>query len=97
VAVTFFGRDGTFPDGPATLGLHTDSPIIPGLVRRWPRGRHEARLLDHLPWPPPGRSGEAIRALTQQIASAFERVSGREPSQWAAFHRLPAAVPGWGR
>jgi KDO2-lipid IV(A) lauroyltransferase len=97
VAVTFFGRRVTFPAGPATLALHTESPIIPGFVRRWPRGRHEARLLDPLPWPPPASSGERVQALTQQIASAFERIIGQEPSQWFAFHRLPAAVPGGGR
>jgi lauroyl/myristoyl acyltransferase len=97
VGVTFFGRSVTFPAGPATLALHTDSPIIPGYVRRWPRGVHEARLLDPLPWPPPGSSGERVRALTQQIASAFEGIIGQEPSQWFAFHRLPAPAPGGGR
>ena len=97
VAVTFFGRRVTFPPGPATLALHTESPIIPGFVRRWPRGRHEARLLDPLPWPPPGSSGERVQALTQQIASAFERIIEKDPSQWFAFHRLPLPVPGKGR
>ena len=97
VAVSFFGRMVTFPAGPATLALHTESPIIPGFVRRWPRGKHEARLLDPLPWPPPGSSGERVQALTQQIASAFEGIIEKEPSQWFAFHRLPVPVPGKGR
>ena len=97
VGVTFLGRRVTFPAGPATLALHTDSPIIPGYVRRRPRGVHEARLLEPLPGPPPGTSGERIRALTQQIASAFEGIISQEPSQWFAFHRLAAPLPGGDR
>lgn len=97
VAVTFLGRRVSFPAGPAVLALRTASPILPGFVRRGPRGSHEARLLDPLPWPPPGDGEERVRQLTQQIALVFEQIIAMEPAQWFAFHRLPTPAPGAGR
>ncbi len=94
VAVRFLGRLVSLPGGPATLALRTDSPIIPGYVRRLKGGGHEARLLDPLPFPPPGRQEERVGLLTQRIAEAFEVMIRRDPDQWFAFHRLVERATG---
>ncbi len=87
VPVRFLGRRVFLPAGPATLSLKTGAPLIPGYMRRRPRGGHESRLLDPLPQPP-GGAGEAVAELTQAIASCFEEMIWAEPTQWFAFHNL---------
>ena len=97
VGVEFLGREVSFPAGPATLSLHSDSPVIPGYVRRLGGGAHEARLLDPLPFPPPGTAQARVAALTQEIAGAFEGIIRREPAQCFAFHHLPPPIRGGSR
>ena len=62
--------------------------------RNYARTVMDFLVLESLPWPAPGSSGERVRARNKQIALAFGGIIRQEPSQWFAFHRLPARVPG---
>ncbi len=92
--VEFLGRVVFMPAGPATLALRTGAPLIPGYVRRLPNSGHEAVLWDPISPPGPGASPARVRAMTQEMAGAFEAMIRLDPSQWFAFHHLVAGRPG---
>lgn len=94
VDVSFLGRELKLPAGPATLSVRTGAPLIPGYVRRRRDGSHEARLLPALERPQEGDAQAQAQALTQAIATCFERLIREEPEQWFAFHSLGLPHPG---
>lgn len=91
VAVSFLGRQVYLPAGPATLALRTGASLVPGYLRRLPKGGHEARMLEPITMPAESGEGSPVRELTQRMAAAFEEVIRTDPGQWFAFHRLVTA------
>jgi KDO2-lipid IV(A) lauroyltransferase len=86
VFVTFFGHETFTPDAPAKLSLITGASIIPAFIVREERG---LRFVIDKPIHSDGtkdRDSEALR-ITQEIASATERIIRRYPDQWAWMHR----------
>jgi Kdo2-lipid IVA lauroyltransferase/acyltransferase len=88
VPVTFFGRETLFPDGPARLARLANAPVVFGAAVRLPRGKYRAFV-----FPPllPDRDADAdadAARLTQALATTFELLVRRYPSQWYAFRRI---------
>lgn len=91
VPVTFFGRETLFPDGPARIARLAGAPLVYGTAVRLPHGKYRAYV-----FPPliPERDADAdadARRLTQALATTFEGMIRRYPSQWYAFREM------WGR
>jgi KDO2-lipid IV(A) lauroyltransferase len=93
--IDFFGAPARFPDGPATLALRADAPILIAIATRRPDGRFDA-LFEALP--PVALSGDQkkdVLALTQAIARRLEYHIASHPEQWTVFQkRWPEAQPG---
>ncbi len=88
VTVSFFGRETTFPDGPARLARLSGAPIVFAVAARRPGGGFVAHVE-----PPilPERHldpQEDARILTRRLATAFEHYVRRYPSQWYAFREM---------
>jgi len=88
VPVTFFGRETLFPDGPARIARLAGAPLVFGSAVRLPRGKYRAYV-----YPPliPDRDADAdadARRLTQSLATTFEGMVRRYPSQWYAFREM---------
>lgn len=88
VPVTFFGRETLFPDGPARLARLAGAPLVFGSAVRLPRGKYRAHV-----FPPllPDRDADAdadAQRLTQSLATTFEGLVRRYPSQWYAFREM---------
>jgi Kdo2-lipid IVA lauroyltransferase/acyltransferase len=88
VPVTFFGRQTTFPDGPARLARLAGAPLVFGSAVRLPQGKYRAFV-----FPPliPDRTASAeddARRLTQEVATIYESLIRRYPDQWYAFREM---------
>lgn len=88
VPVTFFGRETMFPDGPARIARLAGAPLVYGTAVRLPRGKYRAYV-----FPPliPDRDADAdadAMRLTQALATTFEGMIRRYPSQWYAFREM---------
>lgn len=94
VPVTFFGRETLFPEGPARLARLSGAPLIFAVTVRLPGDRYRAYVFPPLV---PERERDAdhdARDLTQRLATMFEGVVRRHPSQWYAFREMwPAREP----
>lgn len=89
VPVRFFGAEAHFPPGPAFLALRGGAPLFVGL---WLPGGTSDTYVAYMEAPVAiERSGsldEDVRAMTQRIASLFERHIARHPGKWVMFHDL---------
>lgn len=87
VEVTMFGRRTKLPAGPAVLTLRTGAPLLPVGPYQEPGGRWCTYI--GAPLPVPDRDDpDAVRELTQRLASAFEEIIKRAPAQWHMFNRF---------
>ncbi|MET9067577.1 phosphatidylinositol mannoside acyltransferase [Streptosporangium sandarakinum] len=87
VEVKFFGAATRMPAGPAMLALHTGVPLIPTILSF--RGRDwTVRFCDELPKPAEGTRQEKVAALTQDLATAFEKGIAEHPEDWHMLQRL---------
>jgi KDO2-lipid IV(A) lauroyltransferase len=88
--VTFFGERASMPAGPAALALRTRAPLVP--VTLWYEGtapHHDLVLRFGEPLEVPrGRGGDALRTLTQALATTFEAGIREHPSDWHMLQRL---------
>ena len=86
--VTFFGEETTFPAGAASVALRTGVPLMVAGVyeERLPDGRRgwRAEISPFLDVPE-GSGPEAVRELTQRIATAYEGFVRKHPEQWHVF------------
>lgn len=88
VEVEFFGEKTTLPPGPATLALRTGAPLFP--VATYFRGEGYRIVVEPaLEVPERGSRSERVQRLTQDLATAMERLILEEPTQW---HLV---VPNW--
>jgi lauroyl/myristoyl acyltransferase len=81
VEVDFFGERTTLPAGPATLGLRTGAPVLPGAV--YFRGReHHGLVRPPLDLTRTGRLRDDVARVTQALAVELEGLIRRAPEQW---------------
>lgn len=84
VEVTMFGRRVKLPPGPAVLSLRTGAPVLPACAYQHDDGTWQARVFDPITAADP-HSDDAVRELTQKLATAFEGMIAAAPSQWHVF------------
>jgi phosphatidylinositol dimannoside acyltransferase len=88
VEVDFFGEKALMPAGPAALALQTGAALMP--VGLWFVGDDEwgAHIYDEIPVPAEGDRREKVAAMTQQMASVFERAILDHPEDWHMLQRI---------
>ncbi len=97
IEVDFFGDKTRMPAGPANLALRTDATLVPATL--WYDGpKAFAQMHDPVTIPAGAPRGddaklqpgyeEAISAMTQQIASAFEGGIRQRPTDWHMLQKL---------
>lgn len=93
VKVRFFGRETSFPAGPARLARLGGAPIIFGWAARRPRGRYVAHVSPPITSDRTLDADEDVRRMTSSIVAEFERAVRRHPEQWYVFRDMwPAAA-----
>jgi lauroyl/myristoyl acyltransferase len=83
VEVEMFGRTRRMPAGPALLALSAGAPLISGPTYTTRQGWVE--VLTPVSIEPTGRRKEDVIALTQALATAFERAIAAAPPDWHMF------------
>jgi KDO2-lipid IV(A) lauroyltransferase len=83
VEVQMFGRARRMPAGPALLSLTTGASLLSGPTFTTDRGWFE--ILTPVSIEPTGRRKDDVRALTQALATSFERAIASAPSDWHLF------------
>ena len=81
VEVEFFGERTLLPGGPATLALRTGAAILPAAVYQ-DGSNHRAVVLPPVSAERQGRLREDVTRVTQDLASALERLIRAAPEQW---------------
>ncbi|MBA9005099.1 phosphatidylinositol mannoside acyltransferase [Thermomonospora cellulosilytica] len=85
--VEFFGRPARMPAGPAALAVQTGAALYP--VTLWYEGRRwAARVHDQIAVPDAGGRKDKIRAMTQELALAFQRGIAEHPEDWHMLQRV---------
>ncbi len=86
--VDFFGEKALFPAGPAALAVQTGAALMP--VACWFVGETEwgAHIYDEIPVPAGGSRKEKVTAMTQALATVFERAIGEHPGDWHMLQKL---------
>jgi lauroyl/myristoyl acyltransferase len=98
LAVRMFGDTVTLPGGPASLALKTGAPLLPCSVYHDRRLGHWVAVV-HPPvrLQPSGDQRVDALALTQLLATEFERLIRQAPEQWHVLSRFwRGARPGQG-
>jgi KDO2-lipid IV(A) lauroyltransferase len=92
--VRIFGATATMPGGPASLSLKTGAPLLPCSVFHDRRAGHWTAVV-HPPirLEPSGDLRTDTLALTQLLATEFERLIGSAPEQWHVLSRYWRGVP----
>ena len=86
VEAQFFGDTVLVADGPARIALRAGASVVVATVRReHPRSPRVYGQGETIPFTPTGDSEHDVRALTQAIMSALERMVARDPEQWYIF------------
>lgn len=88
VEVDFFGEKALMPAGPAALAIQTGAALMP--VSCWFIGEDEwgTDVHDEIPVPAEGDRKAKVAAMTQQLATAFERGIREHPEDWHMLQRL---------
>ena len=87
IFVDFFGAKACTTPAAAVLSLRSGVPLIAAFPIRQPDGTYLVRVEGPFTAPPGARAPEAVRALTQQLTLAVERVVREHPAQWFWLHR----------
>ncbi len=88
VFADFLGLPASTPYGPGRLALKTGAPLLPMMVVRHGRDRHELVICPPVSHPPEGASEEeAVRHYTQGYTSVLEEFVRRYPEQYFWMHR----------
>ena len=89
VSVTFFGEPVEVPAGPARLAIRTGAKVVPTGFPRRSRGRMDVTTFADFTIETPARGGDdEVRALTQAIMDAHERLIREHPEQWYMFREM---------
>jgi len=84
--VTFFDCPTIFTDLPARLAMKFNCPIIPIEAVRAGPGHCEVMIHEPI-WPGAKRGEQAVRDLTQQMATVIEDCIRRRPDEWCCDKR----------
>jgi len=99
VDVTFFGETARMPAGPAALALDTGAALLPTTLSYPTRTRWQGWIHPQVRPPASGTRAEKIAAMTQEMASSFERAIAGDPADWHMLQRVwvadldPARLP----
>jgi lauroyl/myristoyl acyltransferase len=97
VDVEFFGEVTQLPAGPATLALRTGAALLPCAVFFEGRSGHFGAVREPVSDLRSGRLRDDVRLMTQQMASDFEDLIRRAPTQWHLMQPNWPSDPGWSR
>jgi KDO2-lipid IV(A) lauroyltransferase len=88
VEVEFFGEKALLPAGPAALAVQTGAALMP--VSCWFVGESEwaAHVYDEIPVPAEGSRKEKAAAMTQALATVFERAIREHPEDWHMLQKV---------
>lgn len=88
VEVEFFGEKALFPAGPAALAVQTGAALMP--VSCWFVGESEwaAYVHEEIPVPAAGTRKEKAAAMTQALATVFEKAILEHPADWHMLQKL---------
>ncbi|HEY7277932.1 MAG TPA: phosphatidylinositol mannoside acyltransferase [Trebonia sp.] len=88
VEVEFFGEKALFPAGPAALAVQTGAALMP--VSCWFVGDSEwaAHVHEEIPVPAAGTRKEKAAAMTQALATVFEKAILEHPEDWHMLQKL---------
>jgi lauroyl/myristoyl acyltransferase len=87
IEVDFFGRPARLPGGPAALAVQTGAALMPATL--WYEGQHwGAQVHEEIPVPDEGDKKSKIRAMTQQLAHAYEKGISAHPEDWHMLQRV---------
>ncbi|MQY09763.1 phosphatidylinositol mannoside acyltransferase [Actinomadura macrotermitis] len=97
VDVEFFGQTARMPAVSAALAVQTSAALFP--VTLWYEGEYwGARVHEEIPVPDGGGRQEKIRAMTQELASAFQEGIAAHPEDWHMLQKVWVAdLPGAAR
>src|SRR5262249_44473256 len=98
IFVDFFGEPACTTPTAAVFAPRTGAQLIAPLSVRRPDGTHRVRFDGPFAPPPGARGHSAVRALTQELTRAVERVVRAHPDHWFWVHRRwktrpPEALP----
>jgi lauroyl/myristoyl acyltransferase len=85
VPVQMFGRTTLLPPGPAVVSLRAGAPLVPACIYQTADAGWRGWVMEPIHDGSGGETPEAVAALTQRLAEAFERMIARDPAQWHAF------------
>lgn len=85
VEVEMFGRRTSMVAGPAAFALRTGAPLIPASIWATGPSRYHAHAEPPIEFEASGDRRSDIAALTQRLASVFERLIRAHPTDWYAF------------
>lgn len=87
VVVDLFGEPASLPGGPALIGLLSGRPVYP--VTMWFDGdRTTGQVYPAVTAPSELSRSDQVRAMTQQIASAFEDGIRAHPTDWHMLQKV---------
>jgi phosphatidylinositol dimannoside acyltransferase len=88
VEVDFFGEKALMPAGPAALAVQTGAALMP--VSCWFAGQDEwgTYVHDEIPVPAEGDRRAKVAAMTQQLATVFEKGIREHPEDWHMLQRV---------
>jgi KDO2-lipid IV(A) lauroyltransferase len=88
VEVDFFGDKALMPAGPAALAIQTGAALMP--VSCWFVGEDEwgTYVHDEIPVPVQGDRRAKVAAMTQELATVFEKGIREHPEDWHMLQRI---------
>ncbi|GAA1279324.1 lipid A biosynthesis lauroyl acyltransferase [Planotetraspora silvatica] len=87
VEVDFFGAKTRMVAGPALLAIQTGAALLPAVL--WFEGDGWGiRIYEEIPVPVEGTRQEKVAAMTQTLASVFEKGIAEHPEDWHMLQRL---------
>jgi KDO2-lipid IV(A) lauroyltransferase len=99
IEVDFFGSPARMAAGPAALAVDTGAALLPTTAWYPSRMRWGLTIHEQVHVPAEGDRAAKIRAMTQEVARAFERAIAASPQDWHMLQRLwtadldPAKAP----
>lgn len=92
IFVPFFGRPAYTPVAPVRIALSTGAPMLPNFLVREGVTRYKL-VIGEVIRPESGDRDEAVRKMTENWMSQFEKVIRQYPEQWAWMHNRWKTTP----
>jgi KDO2-lipid IV(A) lauroyltransferase len=88
IEVDFFGSAARMPAGPAALAYDTGAALLPVTLTNPDRRHWCIRVHEQVVPPVAGTREDKVRAMTQQMAGAFEDAIASDPQDWHMLQRV---------